>query len=330
MSVSISLCTDDGDDCTVMTCTALSIHVQVVLTVVSETQEEEEEKPSEDRKRTGGEGEKELEGKGKKNWRGRGCRCQSVLQFSTRLRRDGLETENSLEGKRCVTVSQFSSWEEMAWRQRTVWRGRGVSLSVSSAAGKRWLGDRNMFGGEEVCHCQSVQQLGRDGLETETCLEGKRCVTVSQFSSWEEMAWRQKHVWRGRGVSLSVSAAAGKRWLGDRNMFGGEEVCHCQSVQQLGRDGLETETCLEGKRCVTVSQCSSWEEMAWRQKHVWRGRGVSLSVSAAARQLRRGGFWGVCKGLLRAYFSQSLLESLPLLRCRIGEGAEAKTIWADD
>ena len=182
MSVSISLCTDDGDDCTVMTCTALSIHVQVVLTVVSETQEEEEEKPSEDRKRTGGEGEKELEGKGKKNWRGRGCHCQSVLQFSTRLRRDGLETENSLEGKRCVTVSQFSSWEEMAWRQ----------------------------------------------------------------------------------------------------------------------------------------------------KHVWRGRGVSLSVSAAARQLRRGGFWGVCKGLLRAYFSQSLLESLPLLRCRIGEGAEAKTIWADD
>ena len=57
MSVSISLCTDDGDDCTVMTCTALSIHVQVVLTVVSETQEEEEEKPSEDRKRTGGEGD---------------------------------------------------------------------------------------------------------------------------------------------------------------------------------------------------------------------------------------------------------------------------------
>ena len=54
----------------------------------------------------------------------------------------------------------------------------------------------------------AVQQLRRDGLETDSFF------------------------WRGRGVSLSVSAAVEKRWLGDRHFFGGEEVCHCQSVQQ--------------------------------------------------------------------------------------------------
>ena len=84
-----------------------------------------------------------------------------MLQFSTRLRRDGLETDNFC-------------------------RGKGVSLSVSAAVEKRWLGDRHF------------------------------CFVL-----------------RGRGVSLSVSAAVEKRWLGDRQFFGGEEVCHCQSVQQF-------------------------------------------------------------------------------------------------
>ena len=84
----------------------------------------------------------------------------SVSTAVQQLRRDGLETDSFF------------------------WRGRGVSLSVSAAVEKRWLGDRHFF-------------------------------------------------WRGRGVSLLVSAAVEKRWLGDRQFFGGEEVCHCQSVQQF-------------------------------------------------------------------------------------------------
>ena len=86
----------------------------------------------------------------------------------------------------------------------------------------------------------AVQQLRRDGLEREFFC-------------------------RGRGVSLSVSGAAEKRWLGDRFFFGGEEVCRCQSVQQLRRDGLDCvgdrqffggeEVCY--KLTVSLQQCSS-------------------------------------------------------------------------
>ena len=72
-------------------------------------------------------------------------------------------------------------------------------------------------------------------------------------------------------------------------------MCHCQSVQQLGRDGLETETCLEGKRCVTVSQCSSSAaEKRWVLGCLQRTvEGILLSESAGepsnaeVRNLRR-------------------------------------------
>ena len=189
----------------------------------------------------------------------------SVSTAVQQLRRDGLETDSFFLRGRGVSLSVSAAVEKrwlgdrhFFWRGRGVslsvstavqqlkrdgleteffCRGRGVSLSVSGAAEKRWLGDRFFFGGEEVCRCQSVQQLRRDGLETDIFLEGKRCVTNL--------------------LSVCSNAAAEKRWPGDRQQFAGGGVCHCQSVQQLRRDGLETETFLEGKRCVTVSQCSN-------------------------------------------------------------------------
>ena len=83
-----------------------------------------------------------------------------------------LETDNFLEGKRCVTNL--------------------LSVCSNAAAEKRWPGDRQQFAGGGVCHCQSVQQLRRDGLETENNLEGQGCVAVRQYNS---------------------SSAAEKRWV---------------------------------------------------------------------------------------------------------------------
>ena len=85
-----------------------------------------------------------------------------------------------------------------------------MSLSVRAAVEKRWLGDRICFlegKGVSLSVSTAVQQLRRDGLETEFFC-------------------------RGRGVSLSVSGAAEKRWLGDRKQFGGAGVCRRQTVQQ--------------------------------------------------------------------------------------------------